>query len=95
MCAIWNPTQLFDKSKFDLITKLALSTANVQDLSKLQETMPYQTILNYVIHLPRKYDDEKIDFDTQFTIMTTSEIIAEEPPRTLFVSSFHHYHKPD
>jgi hypothetical protein len=91
--AIWNPTQLFDKSKFDLITKLALSTANVQDLSKLEETMPYQTILNYVMQLPRSYDIGKEEFDTQFMIMTTSGIIAEEPPRTVFVSAFHHHYK--
>jgi hypothetical protein len=91
--AIWNPTQLFDKSKFDLITKLALSTANVQDLSKLEETMPYQAILNYVMHLPRNYYD-KVEFDTQFQIMISGGIITEEPPRTVFVSSFHH-HKPN
>lgn len=93
--AVWNPTQLFDKSKFDLITKLALSTAGVQDLSKLEETMPYQTILNYVMYLPRNYGDEKKEFETQFMIMTTSGIIDEETPRPLFVSSFHQYHKPN
>ena len=112
--AIWNPTKLFDKCKFDLITKLALSTANnTQDQSKLKETMPYQVILNYVMHLPRKYydddnnnnnnknknyddDNDEDDFERQFMIMVTNGILSEEPPRPVFISSFHHYynHKP-
>ena len=92
--AIWNPTKLFDKCKFDLITQLALSTASVQDLSKLEETLPYQAILNYIMHLPRKYDDKE-EFDTQFMIMITNGVLSEEPPRSIFLSSFHHYHKPN
>jgi len=92
--AIWNPTKLFDKCKFDLITQLALSTASVQDLSKLEETMPYQAILNYIMYLPRKYDDIE-EFDTQFMIMITNGVLSEEPPRSIFLSSFHHYHKPN
>jgi hypothetical protein len=94
--AIWNPTKLFDKCKFDLITKLALSTANnIQDQSKLEQTMPYQTILNYIMHLPRNYNNNNYneEFDTQFMIMITSGVMSEEPPKPVFVSSFHRYHK--
>src|SRR5712691_4723726 len=83
--AIWNPTKQFDKCKFDLITKLALSTANVQDPSKLEETMPYQAILNYIMHLPRKYDDKE-EFATQFMIMITNGVLSEEPARSIFLS---------
>jgi hypothetical protein len=92
--AIWNPTQLFDKCKYDLITQLALSTASVQDPSELEETMPYQAILNYIMYLHRKYDDIE-EFDTQFMIMITNGVLSEEPARSIFLSSFHHYHKPN
>lgn len=110
--AIWNPTKIFDKCKFDLITKLALFTANnTQEPSKLEETGPYQVILNYVMHLPRKYyyddnnnnnnknknyDDDDDDFERQFMIMVTNGVLSKEPPRPVFISSFHRYynHKP-
>ncbi len=48
------------------------------------------------MYLPRRYEDGKKEFDTQFMIMTTSGIMAKEPPRPVFVSSFHHHgHKPN
>ena len=82
--ALWNPDRRTRKATFDVCTDLAkyiLADAPLE----VQVSVPYLVLLNHVSTLPRLEQGDA----TQFLIMMSHGVEAEEEPEVMYLSAIH------
>ncbi len=82
--ALWNPAKRCRKSLGDTIESL-LKTRQTDPQRPLAPTMPYLTILNYILSLP--HDPQSAA--TQFMVVRTGGFLTDSKPRLVFKSDWH------
>jgi hypothetical protein len=82
--ALWNPQKRCRKSLGDTID-LLLQIRKADPQRALALTMPYRTILNYVISQPHDPQSSA----TQFMVVRTGGFFADSKPRLVFKSDWH------
>jgi hypothetical protein len=82
--ALWNPAKRCRKSITDTVD-LLIQIRKTDPQQALAPTMPYLTILNYVIALP--HDPQAPA--TQFMVVRTSGFLTDSKPRLVFKSDWH------
>ncbi|HEX6903344.1 MAG TPA: hypothetical protein VF789_26745 [Thermoanaerobaculia bacterium] len=82
--ALWNPDKRCRKALFDTVD-LLIQLRKKDPQQPLASTMPYLTILNYVIsqrHAPQATS-------TQFMVVRTGGFLTDSKPRLIFRSDWH------
>jgi hypothetical protein len=83
---IWNPGRRHNKAMFDVTRHIAdIASHNQESPEKIQVSIPYITILNFVSARKRKY----YACQTQFLLMRSYNRATEKEPTVIFTSSLH------
>ncbi len=82
--ALWNPAKRCRKSLTDTV-ELLIQIRKADPQAALAVTMPYLTILNYVVSLPHAPQAAA----TQFMVVRTGGFLADGKPRLVFKSDWH------
>ncbi len=84
--AFWNPGRRYNKALFDVTQHLLRASETLASSPlRLQLTLPYVVLLNYVSGFPR-WDGA---IETQFLLMTSYGRQSPDKPTPVFVSALH------
>lgn len=85
---VWGPNKRQEKGMIDAVSGLLMLKRFGAPPTVVQSSVPYQTFLNLVRHLPRT-DGLEGAKEVQFLISTSDGYEFKEEPVMLFVSSLH------
>ncbi|GAA2096322.1 hypothetical protein GCM10009801_65800 [Streptomyces albiaxialis] len=83
---IWHPSRRVEKLLPDAFSELKQVTLGEDRIERLQLTIPYLTMLNFVTHTCEQPPGAR---KVQFMLASSAGFDDREEPRTLFVSEFH------
>ncbi|MGW3010412.1 hypothetical protein ACWC9R_16510 [Streptomyces sp. NPDC001219] len=83
---VWNPNRRREKVIFDAVEELKIFVRQEAPMEKMQLTVPYLVILNYVTHQCAHHEAAA---RTQFLVATSPGYDEDIPPEMFFASDIH------